>query len=571
MDFFKRIVFILLGIAYLNLLPTTLFGQSSGFNLDSFYNSVQKLSTDTAKIRFMVERATSLACEDSASKLSLAMEAKKMAEKNNWPAGIYFTNRLLGDINIYCLRNYQKVFEIFQESADLAKKKGDVVNQAMAYEAMAKNYARINQHDKSIEYFGKALTLGPGFDLEIGIMAEIGFAYGSINDYLNAITYYDSCRKLIELSALKKKSSDLSDTLVLVGILINMADIYLAMPNTAKALGNYQKVLQISRGIENKRFVILSLTGIGRTYKQQKEYSKAIDYFQMALIESHMINQFADEVVVLNEISKTYLDAGDYVKAQGYADTSLSLAEGQHFQSLLSMANATLGNVYLKQNRTDLAIFYLQKALDFSIQNHKINDQKEALNGLSIAFQRAGQYEKALNALQRFINLKDSIKNIEKSNEAIAKDIDNNYQREKMLQYAEYTKRIERVKWFTYGGYGGLGLVILLAFFIYRNYNIQKKYNALLSKEKKSHLAHIEAQSHALSDIAHIQAHEVRGPVSAILGFVQIFNYEDPADPNNAQVMEWIGVTANKLDTVVRNVVSKENEVRHKHKNHEDS
>jgi signal transduction histidine kinase len=109
--------------------------------------------------------------------------------------------------------------------------------------------------------------------------------------------------------------------------------------------------------------------------------------------------------------------------------------------------------------------------------------------------------------------------------------------------------------------------VVLLAFFIYRNYKTQKMYNALLSKEKKSHLAHIEAQSHVLSDIAHIQAHEVRGPVSAILGFVQIFNYDDPTDPGNKQVMEWIGVTAEKLDTVVRNVVSKENDLRSEHDN----
>lgn len=134
-----------------------------------------------------------------------------------------------------------------------------------------------------------------------------------------------------------------------------------------------------------------------------------------------------------------------------------------------------------------------------------------------------------------------------------------------MNQEMVYRGNIERQRMLTYSGFTGLVLVLLLAFFIYRNYKIQKKYNELLSREKKRHLAHIEAQSNVLSDIAHIQAHQVRGPVSTILGLVHIFNYDDPTDPMNKQVMEWIASTTEKLDNVVKEVIIKENKLRSEH------
>jgi signal transduction histidine kinase len=181
------------------------------------------------------------------------------------------------------------------------------------------------------------------------------------------------------------------------------------------------------------------------------------------------------------------------------------------------------------------------------------------------AYKQSSQFPQALDAYISYVATKDSASQIDKINEAMRKDLEIANHDERQRQRTEYEKAIDRARLRAIGGYGGLVLVLALAFFIYRSYKTQRKLNALLSKEKVGHLAHIQAQSDVLSDIAHIQAHEVRGPVSAIMGFVQIFNFDDPTDPNNKQVMEWIGVTAEKLDSVVRNVVAKENDLRSEH------
>ena len=542
------------------------YAQSSGFNVDSFKATIQKLSSDSVKVNTIIENVTTLSCDDSVSKLILANEAKKISISQNWLPGIFKCNFALADIFFDCHKDYQQGFELLNQNVIIAENNGNIQNEAEAYETMAKKYAKLNQHDKAIEVLMKALLLKPGADLEIGILAVMGHDYSIINDYPNSITFYDSSLKLIESEVIRKKGSDKSDTTMRLGLKLNMAEIYLRIPDPEKALKNYEDVLRVSQYLKNKRFSTLSLTGLGRTYKLKRAYSKAISYFQNALVICRENSRFDDEATVLNELANTYMDSGIYPKARDYADSALSLAEGQHFQELLSKTNATYGNAYLKLNRTDLAVFYLHKALDIAKDSHSLSDQKEAWLGLKNAYVQNKHFDLALDAYQHYIATKDSATNIEKTNEAIRKDLEIKYKTDQAKKDAEYAKNIERVQLFTYGGYTGLAMVLALAFFMYRNYKTQKKYNALLSKEKKINLAHIEAQSNVLSDIAHIQSHEIRGPVSAILGFVQIFNFEDLSDPNNREIMEWIGVSADKLDTVVRNVVTKENVLRSEHK-----
>jgi signal transduction histidine kinase len=67
-----------------------------------------------------------------------------------------------------------------------------------------------------------------------------------------------------------------------------------------------------------------------------------------------------------------------------------------------------------------------------------------------------------------------------------------------------------------------------------------------------------------LSDIAHTQAHDVRGPVATILGLLQLFNHDDPTDPINGEVINKLNVATEKLDNVVKEVVYKENRLRYK-------
>ncbi|MBS1586537.1 MAG: PAS domain S-box protein [Bacteroidetes bacterium] len=77
-----------------------------------------------------------------------------------------------------------------------------------------------------------------------------------------------------------------------------------------------------------------------------------------------------------------------------------------------------------------------------------------------------------------------------------------------------------------------------------------------ITDEKKKMLK-IEAQNEVLKEIAWLQSHKVRGPVASILGLAQLFNYSDPSDPMNQEILEGIKFASTGLDNIIREVVDK--------------
>jgi PAS domain S-box-containing protein len=79
--------------------------------------------------------------------------------------------------------------------------------------------------------------------------------------------------------------------------------------------------------------------------------------------------------------------------------------------------------------------------------------------------------------------------------------------------------------------------------------------------EQRKHLLKIEQQNTALREIAFIESHKVRGPVATIMGLEQLFNYDDTADPVNKEIIHGIGTVTKQLDSIIREVVRKSNDI----------
>ena len=73
--------------------------------------------------------------------------------------------------------------------------------------------------------------------------------------------------------------------------------------------------------------------------------------------------------------------------------------------------------------------------------------------------------------------------------------------------------------------------------------------------DQRNNLSLLEAQNRLLLEIANIQSHKVRGPVSTLLGLVQVFNFEDLSDPVNIEVMNGVYTVTENLDKIVREVI----------------
>ena len=80
----------------------------------------------------------------------------------------------------------------------------------------------------------------------------------------------------------------------------------------------------------------------------------------------------------------------------------------------------------------------------------------------------------SLNAYEQFIKIRDSIYYTTKANEFIRQELYFKYKQDQVTERLGLDQKIARQKILVYSGYTGFILVLLLAFFIFRNYNTQK-------------------------------------------------------------------------------------------------
>ena len=551
-----------LAVFLISFLSVQVSAQDNRHILDSLEKRLET-ANDSEKIRLVAEHIVRLMdCKDSVARITRGEEAKRQAGKLHWDQEIANANRALGDVYFNCMKNYAKAFEYFQENVALAQKNSDKIAESGALETIATRYQTLSQNAKALSYFHAALSLDPDDNIKMGVLGNMGFTYTSIGDYPHALSCYTASLKVLDSLMASKKSNELQDTMQMAGLLLNIADVYLLMSQPDKSSETYTKALKIGEDLNDKYVEVLSLSGIGKALSAGKNYSRATEYYLNALLYCDSIGNRIEKGKILPDLAKAYLYSGNINKALECAQSALKLSEQYNLTSQMPKALTALAMVYLKNDQYKLAVSSLQQAVALSQKIGAMDEQKEAWQALSTTYKQMGKYAEALDAYTNFISIRDSLHSIDKANELTRIDLQYTFDAEKLKQKAAFDEKIARQRIYTYVSFGGVALVLLLAFFMYKNYNTQKKYNALLKKEKQRHLATISAQDHVLSDIAHVQSHFVRGPIATIIGLLQFYNYEDPADPLNKELIEGVNVSIEKLDNVVKDLVAKENALR---------
>jgi nitrogen-specific signal transduction histidine kinase len=71
----------------------------------------------------------------------------------------------------------------------------------------------------------------------------------------------------------------------------------------------------------------------------------------------------------------------------------------------------------------------------------------------------------------------------------------------------------------------------------------------------------IENQNKAFREIAWIQSHKVRGPLSSLMGLVNILKMSPTDDISEDNLIEMIDIAANELDMIIHEILEKSEKV----------
>src|SRR5690606_40687579 len=81
-------------------------------------------------------------------------------------------------------------------------------------------------------------------------------------------------------------------------------------------------------------------------------------------------------------------------------------------------------------------------------------------------------------------------------------------------------------------------------------------------KEKTLAVEALKIQNSKLFEIAFLQSHQVRGPITNILGLIELFNHLDFSDPINGEIIRKLRETTMEFDNIIHMVVQKTNEIK---------
>jgi adenylate cyclase len=395
---------------------------------------------DTITVNKLLDDSKSLVGTDSAKAISLAMQAKEIAAEIEYPRG-----------EAYALKNIGLVY----------------YNRGM--------YA------ETLDFWNQSLQIFENLKDDIGIsnmLNNIGAIYLNQGADTKALEYILRSLQLAEKTG---------DTLRMIYALSNIGGIYYNKKDSV-ALNYLLKAIPLAERSGNIEAYVDITGNIGEIYADRNDSQNALEYFQKSIKAAG--NNFSSAFSV-NGIGKVYLKDGKLTEALQFHNQALDIAKkfDDKLQVVRSMKG--LGDVYVKLNNTTLAIDYYNKAkvIAKEIDDLKI-ELKDLYHEMAFAYSKNKNYSAAFSYQSLYSDIKDTLYNIESKKKLNQLQFDFELSKKegelsrKQVEINLKEAKIKSEKQARIGVTIGLGLLLIIAFIIYRNSLQKSRINKILDKQK---------------------------------------------------------------------------------------
>ncbi len=332
------------------------------------------LKEDTFKIMLLKDIAYKMAPIDIDSALFFGFQAIEISEKLGFKKGLAYAKNSMGVIYYYN-NEYPNSFKYYSEAVAIAEEIKDNGLIAVCYRNMGMIDYYLANYQRAIDNYLKSLKIYE----QLNDQSKIAAVYNNIAAVYYAQEYYDNALKYYfkayELLKNLKDEARLAEAYLNIGNCFNQKGRASTDKDSLqyfydKANSYYDICLEISTRIDDKLNMAYAYNNKGEINRNENNFEKALEYYKLGLKLFEECNEQYGVGVANAGIGGTYKDIKDYNKALPYLLKALAIGREQEFLDIQSQAADDLAVIYSarKMYKEAYEHFKLYHQLDSTIK-----------------------------------------------------------------------------------------------------------------------------------------------------------------------------------------------------------
>ncbi len=289
--------------------------------------------------------------------------------------------------------------------ADLAAKSGDNDALALAFYYKAACYTLLEQYDSSFLLCHKALS----FAQEHKNQRVSGKIKTVLANYHLAKNEFDDANKcLMEALLILEKHGTKKD---IANVLNGFGLLYYDLKEPDKAIGYYNRVIQLSKQPGQKRQESVAYLNISNCYRLRQDFNLTLQYLNKALAGFRILNDSVFIMMCNMNLGIVSVDQGNKDNGLYYYFKVMDFSRRRDQKVLLAHTLFNIANVYNSNDNAELARKYFLESMKVYTSISNKNGEKSVLLELSKIEQKRNNWKQAFTYYDHYIRIKDSVIN----------------------------------------------------------------------------------------------------------------------------------------------------------------
>ncbi|MFT5567892.1 MAG: signal transduction histidine kinase, partial [Glaciecola sp.] len=472
--------------------------------------------------------------------------AKSIGNKNA------ITEALNNQGDYYLLQgNPDKALTVLNSALKIAREEKNQKAEAASLGNIARVFDEKGDVEKSLEYLLQILEISE----EIGDKTGIGKSLGDIGE--NYVRKGNLTKGFEFLNRSKKIFEELNDAYSLTRVRSFMANIYMQQQNPEEALSLLKLNLNYFEETGNKTLMAGSLSNIAGIYGSQGKNKEALIYLEKALPFFEETNNIPYIAKLSQNMARIYHAEGRLEEALASATKGLQLARDIKNKEAVAFANRIIALIHKDQEKHEQAITYGNEALVFFEDVYDVENIKETSYSLVESYKATGNYKKALEMNDLYIQMRDSLNSQDNQNAIMKLQIQTDFDKQKALDDLKNEKEIALEEQKTKAQFRvsvaiGIGFLIisLLALVIFNRLKLTRKQKLIIEEQKEK----VEQSEKYKQQFLANMSHEIRTPMHAISGMTKILE-RNPHPQDQDVYLKAIQTSSDNLVVILNDVL----------------